>query len=109
MKKKLPNITNNLWSYSAIAAILVLWQTVSGLGIVESFMLPSPIQVTKAFYTEFPALMEHSVITLSEAFIGLGFGILLGFVSAVLMDHFEILYQAFLLLLKKRSHLQDEY
>lgn len=95
MKKKLPNITNNLWSYSAIAAILVLWQTVSGLGIVESFMLPSPIQVTKAFYTEFPALMEHSVITLSEAFIGLGFGILLGFVSAVLMDHFEILYQAF--------------
>lgn len=95
MKKKLPNITNNLWSYSAITVILVLWQTVSGLGIVESFMLPSPIQVAKAFYTEFPALMEHSVITLSEAFIGLGFGILLGFVTAVLMDHFEILYKAF--------------
>lgn len=39
--------------------------------------------------------MEHSAITLSEAFIGLGLGILLGFFMAVLMDRFDILYQAF--------------
>jgi ABC-type nitrate/sulfonate/bicarbonate transport system, permease component len=51
--------------------------------------------VGKAFFAEFPALMEHSAITLSEAFIGLGLGILLGFFMAVLMDRFDILYQAF--------------
>lgn len=39
--------------------------------------------------------MQHSGVTLTEAFLGLGLGILLGFVMAVLMDQFEGLYQAF--------------
>lgn len=39
--------------------------------------------------------MEHSFVTLTEAFLGLGLGILLGFVMSVLMDQFEGLYQAF--------------
>ncbi len=57
-------------------------------------MLPSPVKVVQAFVDEFSALMEHSVITLSEAFIGLALGIFLGFVMAVLMDQFEALYKA---------------
>ena len=95
MKRKLPNITNKIWSGSAIVVILVLWQMVCSFEIVDSFMLPSPIQVIQAFIKEFPALMEHSVVTLTEAFWGLGLGIVLGFVMAVLMDQFEILYKAF--------------
>lgn len=95
MKRKSQNIINRIWSCSAIALILIVWQTVSSLGIVDDFMLPSPIQVGKAFIAEFPALMEHSVVTLSEAFIGLALGTLLGFVMAVLMDQFEPLYKAF--------------
>ena len=63
-----------------IALILIVWQIISMLGIVDSFMLPSPLKVGKAFVEEFPTLMEHSAITLSEAFIGLGLGILLGFI-----------------------------
>ena len=58
-------------------------------------MLPSPVQVVKAFITEFLILMEHSLVTLAEAFIGLAFGILLGFWMAVLMDRYEGLYKAF--------------
>ena len=58
-------------------------------------MLPSPVQVVLALVSEFPALLEHSMITLSEAFLGLALGILLGFVMAVLMDRFDVLYQAF--------------
>ena len=57
-------------------------------------MLPSPIQVLQAFIAEFPALMEHSVITLTEAFLGLVLGISLGFFMAVFMDQFDPLYQA---------------
>ena len=94
MKRKLQNTTSKLRSCSAIVLILILWQLISSLGIVDSFMLPSPVQVAKAFVEEFPALMEHSVITLAEAFLGLGIGILLGFVMAVLMDQFEVLYKA---------------
>lgn len=95
MKRKSQNITNKIWSVSAIVVILVVWQLASSLGFVDSFMLPSPIQVVQAFVKEFPTLMQHSFVTLTEAFLGLGLGILLGFVMAVLMDQFEGLYQAF--------------
>jgi len=95
LKRKLQNITDKLWACSAVVLILIVWQLVSSLGIVDAFLLPSPISVVQAFIAEFPALMEHSVVTLTEAFLGLTLGILLGFVMAVLMDHFEVLYKAF--------------
>ncbi len=95
MKRKLQNTTNKIWSVSAIAAVVLIWQAVCSFGIVDSFMLPSPVQVAAAFVQEFPALMEHAVITLSEALIGLLFGIGLGFAIAVLMDRFDALYKAF--------------
>ena len=95
MKRKLQNITSKIWSCSAIVLILIVWQLVSAIGLVDSFMLPSPIQVLRAFITEFPILMEHLLVTLAEAFIGLAFGVLLGFVIAVLMDQFEGIYKAF--------------
>ena len=89
MKRKSQNITNKIWSVSAIVVILVVWQLACSLGFVDSFMLPSPIQVIQAFIKEFPTLLEHSFVTLAEAFLGLAFGIALGFVMAVLMDQFE--------------------
>ena len=95
MKRKLQNTTSKIWSCSAIVLIVLLWQMICFLGIVDSFMLPSPVQVVKAFIEEFPMLLEHSIITLAEAFLGLGLGILFGFIMAVLMDQFEVLYQAF--------------
>ena len=95
MKRKLQNTTTSIWSISAIVAILIIWQGIYSLGLIDSFLLPSPIQVAQAFIAEFPILMEHSVITLSEAFLGLLLGIVLGFVMAVLMDQFEFLYKAF--------------
>ncbi len=95
LKRKLQNTTNKIWSCSAIALILILWQGITMLGLVEAFLLPSPVQVLKAFIEEWPKLLEHSMITLAEAFIGLGCGILLGFGIAVIMDRFEVIYRAF--------------
>jgi len=95
LKRKLPNITSKLWSCSAIVFILIIWQIICAAELVQSFMLPSPRKVAEAFVSEFPVLMEHSVVTLSEAFIGLAVGVMLGFVMAVLMDQFNVLYKAF--------------
>lgn len=58
-------------------------------------MLPSPVQVMKAFISEFPMLMENAGVTLAEAFLGLLIGVAFGCVMAVLMDRFEPLYKAF--------------
>ena len=94
MRKKLQNITSKVWSITALAVILVVWEAVSVLGIVPSYMLPSPVAVCQAFINEFPLLMENAKVTLAEAFLGLGFGVVAGFLMAAAMDHFAKLYQA---------------
>ena len=94
MRKKLQNITSKVWSITALAVILVVWEAVSVLGIVPSYMLPSPVAVCQAFINEFPLLMENAKVTLAEAFLGLGCGVVAGFLMAASMDHFAKLYQA---------------
>ena len=95
MKRKSKSITDKIWSCSAIVCIVIIWQMVCSIGLIDSFLLPSPWQVAKALVSEFPILMEHAIISLAEAFIGLALGVLLGFVMAVFMDEFEVLYKAF--------------
>lgn len=95
MKRKFQSITSRINTIAAILVILVIWQAVSSLGLVPGYMLPSPIQVLKAFVQEFPLLMENSRVTLLEALIGLVCGVSFGLVMAVLMDRFETLYKAF--------------
>lgn len=94
MKRKSPNITNKMWPILAILILLGAWQIVSMTGKIEEYLLPSPISVMKAFVSEFPLLMENAKVTLLEAFIGLGWGIGIGFAIAVLMDRLEWLYRA---------------
>ena len=94
MKRKLPSITSKLMPAAAILLILALWQTVSGTGLIAKFLLPSPVDIVKAFFTDFPLLMSNAKVTILEAFAGLTAGVLVGFFVAVLMDRFEWLYQA---------------
>lgn len=88
LKRNIPSIT-------AVAALLLLWQLVCSCGVIPTYMLPSPMKVLQAFVDELPLLWENSLITLQEAFIGLLLGVSVGFMVAVLMDAFDILYKAF--------------
>ena len=88
LKRSIPSIT-------AVALLLLLWQTVCAVGVIPSYMLPSPLEVLRAFISEFPQLFENSLITLEEAFVGLFLGVSVGFAAAVLMDTFGVLYKAF--------------
>ena len=88
LKRNIPSIT-------AVAALLLLWQLVCSCGLIPPYMLPSPMKVLQAFVDELPLLWENSLITLQEAFIGLLLGVSVGFMVAVLMDAFDILYKAF--------------
>ena len=91
--KKFQNITDKIASSIIIAVLLMIWQILSMVNIIPKFMLPSPIEVVRAFISDFPLLMEHTEITLIEAFLGLGLGIILGFAVAVIMDRFEYAYK----------------
>ena len=91
--KKFQNITDKIAPSIIIAVLLMIWQILSMVNIIPKFMLPSPFEVVKAFVLDFPLLMEHTKITLLEAFLGLGLGIILGFAMAVIMDRFEYAYK----------------
>ena len=88
-------LKRNIPSVVALAALVLLWQLVCMAGWIPPYMLPSPVKVLQAFVSELPLLWENSLITLQEAFIGLILGVTVGFLAAVLMDAFEILYKAF--------------
>ena len=91
--KKFQNITDKIASSIIIAVLLMIWQILSMVNIIPKFMLPSPFEVVKAFVLDFTLLMKHTEVTLVEAFLGLGLGIILGFVVAVIMDRFEYAYK----------------
>ena len=93
MKRKLRNITSRLLPVTAVLLLLAIWQTACAAGLISGFLLPSPLEVAMAFVKDFPLLMDNAKVTLLEAFIGLAAGILIGFVTAVLMDCFEWLYR----------------
>ena len=91
--KKFQNITDKIAPSIIIVILLIIWQTLSMINIIPKPTLPSPFEVVKAFVSDFLLLMEHTEITLIEAFLGLGLGIILGFAVAVIMDRFEYAYK----------------
>ncbi|MBE6968700.1 MAG: ABC transporter permease [Ruminococcaceae bacterium] len=88
-------LRRNAPSGIALAALLLVWQLICSLGWVPSYMLPSPAAVLRAFVCELPQFWENALITLQEAFVGLLLGVAVGFLAAVLMDAFDMLYKAF--------------
>ncbi len=94
LTKKFQSIINKGAPAISLAVIGLLWLTVSEGELIPNYMLPSPVEVVKAFISELPVLAEHSAVTLQEALYGLVLGTALGFVFAVLMDRFSFLYKA---------------
>lgn len=94
MTKKLQNITNKLAPLGAIIVILLLWFLACDMELVPAYMLPSPIDVVKAFVDNFSIMMKQAAVTLQETFYGLLIGIAIAFVIASLMDRFTIINKA---------------
>lgn len=94
MTKKYQNITNKIAPLISLLVIGGLWLFVSEGSIIPSYMLPSPIDVVRAFVSDFSVLMSHMAVTLQEALYGLAIGTGLAFIIAVLMDRFDFLYKA---------------
>lgn len=83
-------IVDKLIGSSLITAILIIWQILSSLNIIPKFLLPSPLDVIKAFTDDIALIAHHTGYTLTESLIGLIIGVISGFVSALFMDSFSI-------------------
>ena len=86
----------NIISYSVLfMAIILLWQLICYKQIVPNFMLPSPIEVSKAFINNFNLLMNNAGVSLLEAFLGILISIILAFIISILMDRYNFIYKFF--------------
>ena len=94
MTKKLQSITNKTAPLGAIIVILLLWFLACDMEFVPAYMLPSPIDVVKAFADNFSIMMKQAAVTLQETLYGLLIGIAIAFVIASLMDRFTIINKA---------------
>lgn len=83
-------IADRLIGSSLITTILIIWQILSSLNIIPKFLLPSPLDVIKAFTDDIALIAHHTGYTLTESLIGLIIGVVSGFVSALFMDSFSI-------------------
>ena len=95
LTKKLQSITSKAAPVVSVLTVVILWFILSEGEIVPAYMLPSPSEVVKAFFSDIGILFTHAVVTVQEALYGLFLGMGIGFVIAVLMDRFDFLYKAF--------------
>ncbi len=78
-----------------IFILLGLWLLVTEGGFIDAYLLPSPLAVGRAFFSERAQLLYHSQVSLKEAFLGLGIGTVLAWIFAILMDSVGLLRKAF--------------
>lgn len=93
MKKNITGkiISKALPPFFAVVLIILIWQILSSLDIMPSYMMPSPVKVWCALNEDFVILCNHSLTTIYEALTGLAIGIILSFIIAIAMDSFNII------------------
>ena len=71
--------------------LLAAWYVAVQEGLVDRFILPSPVDVIAAFGSMFPAILNSAAITLYEAVAGLLISVFLAVLLAMAMDNFIML------------------
>ncbi|MSN97005.1 ABC transporter permease [Campylobacter sp. FMV-PI01] len=79
--------------YILLYFILIIWEIFVNLNIIDRLILPSPLDVIKAFITDFNLLLMHSYHTLMVAFLGIGISIIFSFMLSLIMDRYKIVYE----------------
>lgn len=73
--------------------VLLLWQIVTGLKLVEAFLVPPPVAVANKFFDVLQdgTLLNHTFITLKIVLIGLFIGVSVGVVLGYLIARMPLL------------------
>lgn len=93
MKKKQSRIIYKVAPVFLLLIFVLLWEVLSQMEVIPRFLLPSPLDILKAFISDFSLLMEHTGTTLLEAFSGLFIAVVVSFVVSFLMDRFLFLHR----------------
>lgn len=69
-------------------SFLLFWEIAERNGWLPRFIIPSPLSILAVFIKEWRVLWDNSIVTLTQAWIGLFIGISLAFMLAIIMDMF---------------------
>lgn len=76
-----------IWMPVAVGfCVLIFWELAVDIGNIPMYLLPSPSSIGKSLYENASILFSHSIVTLLEAILGLGIALILGILTAILMD-----------------------
>ena len=91
--KKSVNIESKIIPGLFFLGLILLWQYVVDVGIVEKYILPSPKDIIFTLFT-LPDIWEHLIVTVEEAMVGFIIAIILALFLAVVMDYFIVIKKA---------------
>jgi len=72
-----------------MTSVVLLWQLTVGIFEIETFILPGPVDIIRALYSERALLLTHSLVTLGEALAGFATAVILGICFGLLMGYFR--------------------
>ena len=87
MKREKPGF---FYPLITIIIAVAVWEVITRLFHVPSYILPSPSQVAVAFGKDFGLIMYHAASSLAEGAIGIAISIGISVVIAIWMDRFPL-------------------
>lgn len=92
--KRSQNIENSIIPIIFFAVILLIWQLIVDKGVIPRFVLPSPTDIGRTLINIMPDIYNHTIVTMTEAFIGFLTAIVLALILAILMDSIKVIKKA---------------
>ncbi len=89
--KRVKVIINNHVFLISFIFLLVLWQISCMLFDINSYILPSPLEIVLVFINNFKLLLMNTLLTLSEALIGLFLSVIISIAVAILFNEVRII------------------
>ncbi|SEB42036.1 NitT/TauT family transport system permease protein [Paramicrobacterium humi] len=68
-----------------VVGVLVVWWLVTELGLVQPYIIPSPVDTWSAFADNVPYLAQHTWVTTYETVVGFVIAVVVGLAVAVVM------------------------
>lgn len=88
--KIINRVKDALYPILTFLALLVIWQVSVSKMNVPSYILPSPLDIVEEFKTDWPVLLMHSKVTLTETILGLSISVIIALLIGTLMDFLPI-------------------
>ena len=85
---------NNFPSIILFFLLIAIWQISCDIGVVSSYLLPSPLSIISSLISKFDSLSIATGITICESIVGLVIGVILGFFLACALDLSKLLKNA---------------